>query len=455
MKHVKTQVCVVGAGSGGTGCVYRLIKNNIKTVVVDKYPDFGGTMTFCGVDGWEPGVSLSGIHTILKDELEKMPSACHVVEVVPNCNIFNPENGYNCENHSFKNYPWGLSIPTGKTYEETLGRCKSIRGDSSMKRFQFEPDKMCRAIRNVLSPYKENLTEYFDYSFESCTTANGKITSVTVSDKEEKVKIEADFFVDATGDIILAREAECDHTFGSEAKSLYNEPCATKESDSINAVSYVFRAEKRKDSEGIDEIPPEYLTADIEKWKDEKMKRVVSFVVMYPCGDLCINMLPTMEGNEYFNLGERADYIGKARVYAYWHYLQTQKNMQGYTLKHIYSAGVREGYRLRGKYVLTENDIRAGKAVSLNSIGVAAIADHALDIHGNSEMTGELEIPYEIPIECTMTKEYENLMVASRGASFSHIASSSVRLSRTILSLGESVGEYISKKIKNGGFENE
>ena len=42
----------------------------------------------------------------------------------------------------------------------------------------------------------------------------------------------------------------------------------------------------------------------------------------------------------------------------------------------------------------------------------------------------------------------ESGAVASRGASFSHLALSSVRLIRTILSLGEGVGEYISKKIK-------
>ena len=30
---IKTQVCILGAGSGGTGCTYRLIKNGIKTVI--------------------------------------------------------------------------------------------------------------------------------------------------------------------------------------------------------------------------------------------------------------------------------------------------------------------------------------------------------------------------------------------------------------------------------------
>jgi len=64
-------------------------------------------------------------------------------------------------------------------------------------------------------------------------------------------------------------------------------------------------------------------------------------------------------------------------------------------------------------------------------------------------MCRELIYPYEIPIECCETKEFDNLFVACRGASFSHIASASTRLSRTIMSLGEGVGEEIALRIKN------
>ena len=77
-----------------------------------------------------------------------------------------------------------------------------------------------------------------------------------------------------------------------------------------------------------------------------------------------------------------------------------------------------------------------------------AIADHMMDVHGDNGLAKELDIPYEIPLECTMTKEFENLFVACRGASFSHIAASSARLSRTMLSLGEGVGEYLTERIK-------
>jgi hypothetical protein len=123
--------------------------------------------------------------------------------------------------------------------------------------------------------------------------------------------------------------------------------------------------------------------------------------------------------------------------------------MQGYKLVHIYDAGVRESYRLIGKYVLKEQDLRAGKPTELQTKRVVAIADHAMDIHGEGAMCNELDRPYEIPIECAMTNEFDNLFVCCRGSSFSHIAASSVRLTRTLLSMGEGVGEYIAEQIRN------
>lgn len=444
MKTVKTEVCVIGAGAGGTGCVYQLLENGINVAVADKNCDFGGTMVFSGVDGWEPGVSLDGIHQLLKEELESMQNACHVVEQVPNLNMFQPENGYNWDNHDFSLRPWGLGMPTGKTYEDTMKRCILLRGENgSMNRFQFEPDAMRKAINNLMSPYKDKLTTFFGFNFTHCEVEEGKVTSVTVSDGNESVKIYADYFVDASGDIVLAREAGCDHSFGTDAKELYNEPCATTKSDDVNAVTYVFRISKTDDKNHIDTIPEDYRYVNIDEWKSKKLDESVSVFCFYPNGDININMLPTMEGKEYFELGEDADKVGRARVYAYWEFLQKNKNMQGYTIKHIFDAGVRESYRLNGRKVLTENHIRSGEKKD-----AIAIADHALDVHGKDGMCRELDVPYGIPIDCTMTKEYDNLFVACRGASFSHIASSSIRLTRTMLQLGEGVGKYLVKKIR-------
>lgn len=445
MKNISVQVCVIGAGAGGSGCVLRLIKNGIRTAVADRNPDFGGTMVYSGVDGFEPGVSLDGMHRQLYEKMSGMENGCHVVERVPNYNLFCPENGSNWDMDHYGDRPWGLSVPTGRTYEDTLSRGDRSKGVAGMKRFQFEPDAMRAAINSLMEPYRHNLSTFFGFSFEDCVVEEGKLKAVILSDGSEQVQVSADYFVDASGDIILARKAGCDFTFGSEGKDAYKEPSAGKEpSDRVNAVTYVFRIRSVENKEHRDGIPEEYQGEDIGQWQEERMRTVVSCFSKYPNGDINVNMLPTMEGREYFALKDRADRIGRARVWAYWKYLQEEKNMQGYTLTHIYDAGIRESFRLVGRYVLTETDCRTGILRQPKIGKTIAIADHALDIHGDSGMCAEVEQPYEIPIECTMTKEYDNLYVACRGASFSHIAGASVRLNRTMLSLGEGVGEHIA-----------
>ncbi len=444
MRTLKTQVCILGAGAGGTGCAYRLLKNGIKTVVVDKNPDFGGTVVFGGVDGWEPGVSLDGIHLLLKNELMKTEYACHVVETVPNMNFFDPSTGLDWSKHSLAERPFGFSRAADCPYEETYKRCISLRGKNGpYRRFQFEPDCMRKAIHNVLFPFSENLTTLFGHTYKSCSVQNGKLKSITVVDEEGgETEIFAEYFADASGDIVLARDAGCDYTIGAEGKDEYGEPSATVKTDGVNGVTYVFRISKASDTEHIDEIPQEVLNTDS---GEQSPRNVVSAMVKYPNGDINVNMLPTIDGREYMNYGSRADDIGRARVYKYWYYLQTEKGFNGYTLKYIFDAGVRESYRLRGKYVLKEQDLRAGILKQPKTGRTIAIADHMMDIHGENGLAKELEIPYEIPLECTMTKEYDNLFVACRGASFSHIAASSARLTRTMLSLGEGVGEYLSE----------
>ena len=445
---IQTQVCVLGAGAGGTGCVFRLIKNGIKTVAVDRNPDFGGTAVFSGVDGWEPGTSLDGMHQLLKDVLMEK-GAGHMVGEIPNMNLWDPNVGRDWTKHSYTEFPICYLAPSTKTYEQTLTTWRN-----GAARFQFEPEVMVEAVHRVMEPYKENLTTLFEHSYTSCKTENGRLRSITVSGKDGDVEIFADYFVDATNEIVLARAAGCDHTFGAEGRDELGEPSAVADPRQVNGVSYVFRIARAEDPNHIDPVPEEIKKIDLGNWTETVMKQTIGFSAQYPNGDLNVNMLPTINGREYFELGDRADEIGRARVYVYWHYLQTEKKMAGWYLKKIYEAGIRESYRLRGKYILREQDLRLGMLRQPKVGRTVAIADHALDIHSEDVENGgvaspHLDSPYEIPLECTMTKEYENLYVASIGASFSHIAASSVRLTRTMLSMGEGVGEYIAECLTN------
>jgi hypothetical protein len=113
---------------------------------------------------------------------------------------------------------------------------------------------------------------------------------------------------------------------------------------------------------------------------------------------------------------------------------------------------VREGPRLVGRYVLTEHDLLSGLSGQTHD-DLVTIADHARDTHGadtGRAGTGELSQPYGVPFRCLLPKEFDNVAVACRGASFSSVAASSCRLSRTMMQLGQAAGTAAALAVRRG-----
>jgi hypothetical protein len=141
---------------------------------------------------------------------------------------------------------------------------------------------------------------------------------------------------------------------------------------------------------------------------------------------------------------DRAYLECRRRVRAHWHHLQTLwPEFRQYVLAWIAPAlGIRESWRIIGETVLTEHDLLAGISAQERQ-DIIALADHAMDTHGVS--TGragclEMREPYGVPYRCLIPKGFTNLLVACRGASFSSLAASSCRLSRTMMQLGQAAG---------------
>ncbi len=432
MKRLYTQVVVVGAGSGGFAVAYTLAKHNIKTILIEKNPGFGGTSVYGGVNCWEPGVASGELHRLIVEKLFAIPNACAV-----------------CKSISDKGFPWGLSVAAPEaTYDDTLKRCPALVSIKELKRFQFEPEAMNRVMGELLQQYSSAISIMLQTEYRSCVTENGVIKSIVVSDESEDYEIFADYFVDSTGDILLARDAGCEVTIGRESKQTYNEPSAgEKDEKAINGVSYLFRIKPTDDPNHVDEYEPDD--------KALPRKHIAACFNVYPNGEININMCPTLTGKEYLELGDSADEVGRATARRYWHELQVERGVKGYTLSHMFPmAGVRESYRLVGKYVLTEHDLLVDAAKNRFGAATATIADHARDRHEETGNCQDVPTPYAIPIGCTEAKEFSNLFVACRGASFSSIAASSARLSRTMIGLGEAVGKEIVKRIQKEEREN-
>ncbi len=129
--------------------------------------------------------------------------------------------------------------------------------------------------------------------------------------------------------------------------------------------------------------------------------------------------------------------------------------IDGFETSYILSVasvpGIRESRRIKGKYVLTENDYNS-RAKFDDAIARTA---YPVDIHGLIDEK-KLDIKpfekgeyFEIPFRCLVTEELDNLLMGGRCISSSFVAQSSIRIQATCRSTGEAAGiaaAYCSNK---------
>ena len=122
----------------------------------------------------------------------------------------------------------------------------------------------------------------------------------------------------------------------------------------------------------------------------------------------------------------------------------------GYETAYIFETGespllgVRETRRIVGEYTLTEQDVRQGKKFA-DTIAKSA---QGLDMHNSaSDHRGESAIClpcetdcYDIPYRCLLPKQIDNLVVAGRCISATHIAEAATRKVPNCMATGQAAG---------------
>ncbi|MHC4444715.1 MAG: FAD-dependent oxidoreductase [Planctomycetota bacterium] len=290
-------------------------------------------------------------------------------------------------------------------------------------------------------------------TFHRARVSGKTVTAVEAWFPGKHLTIEADLFVDCTADGNLATDAGCEFHLGQDARSVYNEPSAPQIAQmQLNSCTLLYR---------VTNTGKVLKTALPQGIKEGICPRPVCIRIL-PNGDHLINPLDMIEGNALLhNDYSRLMRDGLHRAIEHFHWLQNQEPQQrnhiagpmGYktwTLVGIAPRiGVRESRRILGDYILTEQDCLAGLKNQQHN-DIITITDHAVDIHGtNSRLYEVPNGPYGVPYRCLTPRGVENLFIASRAASFSHIAASSCRLSRTIMTIGQAAGTAAAMAVKH------
>jgi hypothetical protein len=138
----------------------------------------------------------------------------------------------------------------------------------------------------------------------------------------------------------------------------------------------------------------------------------------------------------------RAEIEGRRQAHEYARFLINEHPgfEQAYLAMTASYTGVRETRRLIGEYVLTGNDVVAGRKFD-DAIACCAapIEDHhsGKDVHWRYV---EGDGYYQIPYRSLLPREIDNLLVAGRCLSATHEAQASARNSAQCMAMGEAAG---------------
>ncbi len=311
------------------------------------------------------------------------------------------------------------------------------QGGNAQPKDYYEDDKKLQAVLN-----EPNISLFLNYHANEVQVEGKRIANVVAQNLETGMRkfFSAPLFADCTGDGTIGYLAGAEYMSGRESRSTFNEPTAPEKEDNLTmglSVQWFSQAMDRSvDFPDIGWGLP---------WNDEK-----AFAIKRGDWDWETGM-----GKDMINETEFIRDYGLLVVYSNWSYLKNHYNnrqeFKNEALKWVaYIGGKRESRRLVGDYILTENDLTEPNLKPDGTAPTSWTIDlHYPDPENLEKFEGEAFrsiakhitiYPYPIPFRCLYSKNIENLMMAGRDISVTHVALGTVRLMRTGGMMGEVVG---------------
>jgi len=270
---------------------------------------------------------------------------------------------------------------------------------------------------------------------------NDIITAVVGRDiaTNQELRFEGSFFSDCTGDGTLGFLAGAEFRMGRESKAETGETLAAEKADDFTLGTSNLWASLPVDSvTTFPETPWALQFSD--EYHIDKGKADWEWETGF--------------GN--FNTITQAEQIrdhNLRAIYGNWSYLKNHKK-EKYAKSELawvaYIGGKRESRRIIGDHILNQMDIQEGKFYPDGSVTATWTIDlHFPDAKNSKYFEGQeffastkhIKVaPYTIPYRCLYSKNIQNLFMAGRNISTTHVAFGSTRVMRTCGMMGEVVG---------------
>lgn len=254
---------------------------------------------------------------------------------------------------------------------------------------------------------------------------------------EKKFRLYGKFFADDTGDGYLGYISGAQYMYGRESKSEFGEPHAPDARDcKLMGNSLMFTAKDM--GEPTPFIKPQWAYTYTESDLAHRDHRD------FASGYWWIETASPDTIADGENI--RAELV--KMLFGVWDHIKNggDHGADNYALDWIGALpGKRESRRLKGDYVLTENDLTCGRRFA----DAVAYGGWDIDVHENGcmvmldnapNMSFSTDYVYQIPYRCLYSVNIANLFLAGRAISASHLAFGSTRVMATCGVVGQAVG---------------
>lgn len=394
MRMLNTDVLVVGAGPAGFAAAMAAARDGVKVILVERYGFLGGMATAGLVNPFMVSKLQSG-------EMIMSPIFKEVVRRLE-------ERGAAAEGELF-----------------------------GQRHIAFDPEALKSILFDMCS--SSGIKLYLHSFVSGVILREKRLAGVVVEGKSGQFRIFSKVTVDATGDGDVAWMSGADYELGRPSDNLMQPATLNFRVGGVKKSSMPSREEMDKafgqaKEEGRIRMEREKLL-----WFETTREGELQFNV---------TRITRVDGTKVEDL-TRAEVEGHRQVDEIFDYLK--KEVRGFEDSFVISTaaqiGIRETRRVVGKYVLTKEDVLAGRTFD----DEIAKCSYPIDIHdpkGKGTTFKPLAGPYGIPYRCLIPDKIENLVVAGRPISVDHEAFSSTRVMPTCMAVGEAAGLAASLSVK-------
>ena len=323
----------------------------------------------------------------------------------------------------------------GEVFDEIVAGLRAWNAIGHERPSVFHYETLAVVLQELL--LQRNVKLLLHTRFVDAREENGRITEIMVSGKSGPEALRAHQFIDCSGEADLARAAGFATLKGRPEDGLQlpmSMMYFVRHVDGVTPGPQVpegwFHPVRREEDLPMTSVWPDGLGGNAIKIK-----------------------IPRFDATDTEGI-TAAEIQGRRRMWEVMDYHQRVERkpwMLDHCSPHI---GTREGARIVGDYVLSVDDLRAGRAFDDGiARGTFCLDGHKPDDDKRTYILPEEDMevpPYQIPLRSLIARDGRNLMMAGRCFSCDQLALSSARVSTTGAMMGQAAGIAAALAVEKG-----